>query len=74
MGRINADALATLIDRKIIPELRATDARLKGLVAVPDEPAARRRRPKMRSTANGKLALRADFAQPGVLPRAGPRR
>jgi membrane associated rhomboid family serine protease len=35
-GRITADALAVVIDRTIIPELRVTDARLRALVAVPD--------------------------------------
>jgi hypothetical protein len=36
-GGTNADALASLIDRTIIPELQVTDTRLKALVAVPEE-------------------------------------
>ena len=35
--RVTADALALLIDRKIIPELQVTDQRLKALVGVPKE-------------------------------------
>jgi len=36
-GRMNADALAQVIDRSIVPELQATDARLKALKHVPPE-------------------------------------
>jgi membrane associated rhomboid family serine protease len=36
-GGMTAEALALLIDRTIIPELRITDARLKALVGVPEE-------------------------------------
>jgi membrane associated rhomboid family serine protease len=36
-GRINADGLVQLIDRTIMPELHATDARLKALTGVPQE-------------------------------------
>lgn len=36
-NRMTAEALASLIDRTIIPELQVTDARLKALVAVPRE-------------------------------------
>jgi membrane associated rhomboid family serine protease len=36
-GATTAEALALLIDRTIIPELRVTDARLKALAGVPEE-------------------------------------
>jgi hypothetical protein len=36
-GRMTAEALALLIDRTIIPDLRVTSARLKALAAVPEE-------------------------------------
>ncbi len=36
-NRMTAEALATLIDRTIIPELQVTDARLRALDAVPPE-------------------------------------
>jgi hypothetical protein len=36
-GRINADALAQVIDRTIVPEMQSTDARLKALKHVPPE-------------------------------------
>jgi rhomboid protease GluP len=36
-NRMTAEALASLIDRTIIPELQVTDARLKALEAVPTE-------------------------------------
>jgi membrane associated rhomboid family serine protease len=35
--RIGADALADIVDKKIVPELRATDARLAALTHVPAE-------------------------------------